>query len=263
MPNPFPGMDPYIEARGRWPDFHHEFISQCRAAINARLPSDYVATINERLQTIELAEPTHRVALPDVSVIHDPAVTSSTTGKAGAGTAVLEPYTLPQAVEWLDEPTEGFIEIYHLPEYRLVTGVEVLSPSNKFLPGRVAYLAKRRDSLHHGVNLVEIDLLLEGDRLSMLVPLPAGDFYAFVTRAESSDRCDVYPWSVRQALPTIHVPLRPADPDVLLDLAEVLARTYEVGRYDRLLRHGQPVELPLSPSDAVWVRERASTGGRA
>ena len=82
MPNPFPGMDPYIEARGRWPDFHHEFISQCRAAINARLPSDYVATINERLQTIELAEPTHRVALPDVSVIHDPAVTSSTTGKA-------------------------------------------------------------------------------------------------------------------------------------------------------------------------------------
>ena len=57
MPNPFPGMDPYIEARGRWPDFHHEFISQCRAAINARLPSDYVATINQRLPIAERDQP--------------------------------------------------------------------------------------------------------------------------------------------------------------------------------------------------------------
>src|SRR3954453_15010102 len=140
-----------------------------------------------------------------------------------------------------------------------MTGVEVLSPSNKTLPGRVPYLAKRRDLLHHGVNLVEIDLLLEGYRLSMLVPLPAGDYYAFVTRAETYDRCDVYPWSVRQALPTIRVPLRPGDTEVSLDLADVLVKTYEVGRYDRLVRHQQPVELPLSPPDAAWVTERASS----
>jgi hypothetical protein len=47
---------------------------------------------------------------------------------------------------------------------------------------------------------------------------------------------------------------------VPLDLAEVLARTYDVGRYDRLVRHAQPADLPLSPSDAAWVTQRASSG---
>lgn len=216
MPNPFPGMDPYIEARGRWPDFHHEFISQCRAAINARLPSDYVATINQRLPIAER-----------------------------------------------DQPPEAYIEVCGLPEFRLVSVIEVLSPSDKVQPGYAAYREKQKDLLHRSVNLVEIDLLLVGKRLATPVLLPPGDFYAIVTRAERNDRLEVYPLSVRQPLPKIRVPLRAKEPDLALDLAEVLARTYEAGRYDRLLRHSQPVELQLSPSDVAWVRERAATGGRA
>src|SRR5436305_4194428 len=171
MPSPFPGMDPFIEARTRWPDFHHDFITQVRAALNARLPDDYIATINERVQTIELADQRPRAGLPDVSVARDPAA-PRTAGSGETSVAILEPQTLPQSVEWLDEPTEGYIEIFHLPDYRLVTGIEVLSPSNKVNAGRVAYLAKRRDLLHHGVNLVEIDLLLAGDRIPLLAPLP-------------------------------------------------------------------------------------------
>lgn len=170
MPSPFPGMDPYIDGQNRWPDFHHEMISQCRAVLNASLPDDYVATINERVQTIELAEQQSRVALPDVSVVRDPVRNPVSTGPRApdeldeTAVATLEPHTLPQSVEWLDEPTEGYIEIFHLPEYRLVTGIEVLSPSNKINPGRVAYLSKHRDLLQQGANLVEIDLLLAGER---------------------------------------------------------------------------------------------------
>src|SRR3954452_19217696 len=99
MPSPFPGMDPYIEVRNRWPDFHHDMISHCRAALNARLPEDYVATINERVQTIELAEQP-RVALPDVSVAHQPL--PGGRRQATGAVATLEPQTLPQSVEWLD-----------------------------------------------------------------------------------------------------------------------------------------------------------------
>lgn len=254
MPSPFPGMDPYIEARGRWPDFHHDMISQCRAALNARLPSDYVATINERVQTIELAEPDPRASLPDVAVARDP---ERSGGRGGVATvAVLEPLTLPQAVTWLDEPTEGYIEIFRLPDYRLVTGIELLSPSNKVNPGRVAYLAKRLDLLHHGVNLVEIDLLSGGHRLPLLAPLPAGDYYAFVTRRESFDQCSVYAWSVRRPLPTIPVPLAPPNQDVPLDLAAVFGATYESGRYGQVLRYAKPVDLKLAEADAAWAAER-------
>src|SRR5207302_4006542 len=113
-------------------------------------------------------------------------------------------------------------------------------------PGRVAYMAKRRDLLHHGVNLVEVDLLLSGHRLPMLAPLPDGDYYAFVTRWPGNDRCDVYGWSVRQPLPTIPVPLRPPDADVPLDLAAAFRAAYDLGRYSRLLRYDEPITLPLA-----------------
>lgn len=259
--SPFPGMDPYIEARDRWPDFHHGFISECRAAINAGLPENYVATINERVQTIALADGGKRVSLPDLSVNLDPdRAPRRRESSTGGGTAVatLEPQTLPQSVQWLDEPTEGYIEIFRLPDFNLVTGVEVLSPSNKVNPGRATYLAKRLDLLHHGVNLVEVDLLRRGQRIPLLAPLPAGDYYTFVTRWESFDQCDVYAWSVRRALPTVAIPLKPADPDVKLDLAAVFATTYDVGRYRRVLRYEKPVDLSLDESDVAWAADQAS-----
>jgi hypothetical protein len=251
-------MDPYIEARDRWLSFHHDFITDCERAINSRLPEDYVATTNERVQTIGLSGRRPRAALPDVSIAHYATVPFD-RAPGGTGLATITPQAVPQSVEWLDEPTEGYIEIFHLPDYRLVTGIEVLSPSNKMNPGRSAYLTKRRDLLHHGVHLVEIDLLLEGDRLPMLAPLPAGDYYAFVTRCPRHDVCNVYAWSVRQALPTIRVPLLAPDADVELELAAVFRTTYDLGRYSRLLRYQQPVALQLSEADLAWAASQAAS----
>ncbi len=34
MKSPFPGMDPYLEDQGRWPDFHASMITYCRDAIS-------------------------------------------------------------------------------------------------------------------------------------------------------------------------------------------------------------------------------------
>lgn len=263
MPSPFPGMDPYIEARDRWPDFHHSFIHECRAAINAQLPDNYVATINERVQTIALEDGGKRASLPDVSVNLDlgrPPARGEGGGGGGGGVATLEPLTLPQSVQWLDEPTEGYIEIFHLPNHTLVTGIEVLSPSNKVNPGRATYLAKRLDLLHHGVNLVEVDLLRGGRRIPLLAPLPPGDYFAFVTRWGSFDKCDVYAWSVRRALPTIAIPLKAGDADVRLDLAAAFTATYDVGRYGRVLQYDKPADLALDEADAAWA---ASTVGQS
>jgi hypothetical protein len=135
-----------------------------------------------------------------------------------------------------------------------VTVIEILSPTNKTGLGRGQYLQKRRELLDQPVHLVEIDLLLGGRRLPMGGPLPAGDYHAFVSRAEKRESSDVYAWSVRRTLPAIPIPLTAPDQDLSMDLAAVVARAYDQGRYQRLIQYGKPLDLPLSNEDQSWLR---------
>ena len=45
MPNPFPGIDPYVEGQLTWRDFHAPFLTYLRDSINRRLPPRYSAVI--------------------------------------------------------------------------------------------------------------------------------------------------------------------------------------------------------------------------
>ena len=63
-----------------------------------------------------------------------------------------------------------FLTIQELPGRKLVTVIEVLSPTNKKTKdARAEYLEKRRDLIRSRVNLVEIDLLRAGE------PMPLRD----------------------------------------------------------------------------------------
>jgi hypothetical protein len=78
-----------------------------------------------------------------------------------------------------DEHREAFVEIYEAtPEQRLVTSIEILSPSNKRprAPGYDLYLCKRQSLLLGDANLVEIDLLRGGSRMPMLDLWPDSPF---------------------------------------------------------------------------------------
>ena len=64
--------------------------------------------------------------------------------------------------------------------------IELLSPANK-PRGRVGwreYLQKREEVLSSGTHLVELDLLRGGSRLPTVDPLPQGDYFVFVCRAQ-------------------------------------------------------------------------------
>ena len=39
MPSPFPGMDPYLEAKGLWPDFHNALATEIRNELNGCCPA--------------------------------------------------------------------------------------------------------------------------------------------------------------------------------------------------------------------------------
>ncbi|MDR3637296.1 MAG: DUF4058 family protein [Isosphaeraceae bacterium] len=255
MPSPFPGMDPYLEAQGRWPGFHNALITHCNEALNRDLPEGYVAQIDERIALVSFDEPISQ-RVPDVFIgreegaSHRPSSTPPLPGALG----LIEPITIPLAKRTV-EVRETWIEIYQLPEMELVTVVEILSPSNKSGSGRHDYLAKRDALIDQPVNLVEVDLLLSGTRAPMERPLPPGDYYVIVARAGKRPYGDVYSWTVHDPLPRLPVPLRPPDSDVWLDLAEAFAMTYDRGGYTRVMRYGMPLpaSLPIAPNDRVWA----------
>jgi hypothetical protein len=241
--------------------FHNILIAHCSELLNANLPENYAALVDERLELVDLSDDSlRRQRRPDVAVARDldsfpPSATEATTA-----VTELEPttVTLPD----YDEIPESYIEIMSLPQRELVTSIEILSPTNKSRADGGEYRAKRAALLRRGINLVEIDLLLGGDRLPARDPLPSGNFYAFVSRRERRPKAEVYPWSIRRALPKIPIPLKSPDPDVSLDLGVAFAMTYDGGRYDRSLRYDLPLPSTLSDEDRAWATARAREAAR-
>lgn len=256
MASPFPGMDPYLEDPAVWPDFHSEFISCMRKALNDRLPGNYDARINERATLIELDEPAKSI-VPDVVIVkHETREPSSGAVATIAELKLeLEPVTLPLAFP--TEAREPFIEIRYTADRSLVAVLELLSPTNKSGSGRGEYLLNRHAILSQDVHLIELDLLLGGQRLPLGKRLPLGDYFAFVAHSQRRFNCDVYAWSVRQRLPVLPIPLKAPDPDLRINLAEVFKQAYERGRYERCLRYAEPPSAPLSEADRKWATELA------
>lgn len=253
-------MDPYLEDPAFWPDFHRSFITYCRDLLLDNLPSEYEARIDEQVRLMELPEHggRERRILPDVSVLHDPAgAGAATVRRASSGSvATLAPVAIPMPV--VAEVRDAWIEILHRPERSLVTVIELLSPTNKIGQGFGDYMSKRRAVLERRAHLVVIDLLVSGERIPLLRPLPRGHYYAFVTRDDKRPMVDVYSWGLRDRLPTIPVPLRAPDPDVPLDLAALFAMTYDRGRYVRSLRYGTLPQVTLEQDDSQWAQATAS-----
>src|SRR5262249_40507381 len=122
--------------------------------------------------------------------------------------ATSEPFNVGWSLLDVDEPVQHDLGILKFPERSLVTVLELLSPTNKREPGRTDYCAKRNAYRYQGVHLVELDLLLDGQRLPMDEPLPPGDYYALISRGDDPLHSQVYPWTVRDPLPQLPIPLR-------------------------------------------------------
>ena len=241
MARSFNGIDPYLEAQGYWRDFHNRFLTYCAEFLADALPANYEARIDEQMTLLSsgFEEVSLRKAIPDVGILRSGQSESAT---ATGSVATLEPVTIELPV--LEEVREAWIEIYRHPGRELITVIELLSPSNKEQPGRELYLAKRSALLIQQVHLVELDLLLSGQRLPMRRPLPKGDYYALVSRHDHRPASHVYFWQRDDKLPKIPVPLKSPDPDVALDLAAVYKTAYDRGRYTKSIDYSQPIAEP-------------------
>lgn len=256
MSSPFPGMDPFLEDPTFWPDFHATFINYWREAIAEQLPDRYDARIGERVNLVEHPPETIRRVEPDVAVSRWGNGGGTLGSAAGGVVTTLEPVTIPLVIE---EPTrQTYIEILRRADRDLVAVLELLSPANKTPPGLGEYRAKRNAILRQNVHLLELDLLLQGERMPLRGPLPPGDYYALLARADRRPDCNVYAWTVRDGLPKIPIPLRPPDADVMVDLAEVMRTTYDRGRYAKSVDYDSPPETVRFSPHRQWILHRVA-----
>jgi hypothetical protein len=216
MPSPFPGMDPFIEDQ-RWPGFQHSLISQLCDMLVASLRPVYEI------------EPEKRIYLEHSD-------------------------DLIREVE----EREAYLVIRKTGEREIVTVIEVLSPSNKRRgsDGRREYLKKRSEVLWSSAHLVEIDLLVGGERLPTDRPLkPMTDYCAFVCRAGQRPQAEVFEWTIHDRLPRIPIPLLPGDADAILDLQAAFNSVYDRSGYDYALHYDTPLSVSLRPQDQPWIRQ--------
>lgn len=221
---------PAIEQAGLWGDFHHLFLAALRECITRLLPPRYLTTIDERVY-VAWEEPPRSPYWPDLSVT---AREGGAPYPEGVSPSVVCSLPMPDPV------VEPFLNV-HTVEGQLVTVVELLSPNNKKPghDGREAYLNKRGNVLQSTVHLVEMDLLLGGQRMPLAGEWPAGDYHILVARGDRRPAAEVYSWRAGEALPTIAFPLLEPDPDLPVDLETVFQTTWQRGAYDRLLERAR------------------------
>jgi hypothetical protein len=219
MPSPFPGMDPYLEDPQIWPTFHHDLVLSLYQILLPGLVDRYRARINQRHYVTEQALFT--------SVVRE-------------------------------QHREDFIEIRHRGDGRLITLLEVVSPTNKTsATGRQVYLDRRKAGKASGANLVEIDLVLQGQPTLEYSRegLPDWNYAVTVTRTTQAERFEIYTATLKKRLPRFRLPLAADDRDTVLDLHGAFNRCFDQGGFAEKINYQADPPTPLNDEDRLWLDE--------
>lgn len=243
MKSPFPGMDPFIEDRQIWSDFHNGLADELRADLNRKIRPNYFAALTPYItyEVVEISTSKVHGIRPDVGVLQtDKGILSV------SATATMDPPKAESSTA-LELPLEILsVEVRQVNTDRLVTAIEILSPVNKQRnhEARIDYLRKRRNLLRSQSHFIEIDLLRGGERTPLDPPVESASYYIALSRVEDRPRLPIWPIQLDERLPRIPVPLADGDPDVVVDLNEIVAAVYERGGYDARIDYAQPVPPP-------------------
>jgi hypothetical protein len=212
-------MDPYLEDEKLWPVFQHHLVMCLYQVLLPGLVDRYRARIGQRHYVTEQALFT--------SVVRE-------------------------------EHQEEFIEIRQRSDGKLVTLVDVVSPTNKLIgAGRQAYLAKRHECKGQSASLVEIDLVLQGQPTLEYSRdgLPDWDYAVTVTRASQPERYEIYSATLQKRLPRFRLPLAADDRDTVLDLQASFTRCYDQGGFAAKIDYERDPAPPLVREDVQWLNE--------
>ncbi|NEP77773.1 MAG: DUF4058 family protein [Okeania sp. SIO3C4] len=242
MPSPFPGMDPYLEGY-LWPDVHNALANKIRQKLTPQLRPRYAARLEVYVVEDSFPESEVGILYPDVEImqLRQPKITNIPPGTSGA-TALTPPLSLP-----IFQPVPvrlSNVEIRDTAQNVLVTCIEVLSPVNKREPGLTNYRQKRKGLYEAGVHLVEIDFLPRGTRPFAHAQMPDVAYGVALTRSHAKF-IDIWPLTLQDLLPTIPIPLRSPDSDVVLNLSAALNEVCDEAAYDLSINYSEAQPPPI------------------
>jgi hypothetical protein len=210
-------MDPYLEDESIWPQFQHQLVLSLYQILLPGLVDRYRARIAQRHYVTEQALFT--------SIIRE-------------------------------EHHEDYVEVRQRLDGKLVTLLDLASPCNRTTEaGRLAYLATRKEGRTVGANLVEIDLVLQGQPLLdySRENLPDWDYAVSVTRGTQPERYEIYTATLQKRLPRFRLPLAADDRDTVIDLHTAFSRCYDQGGFAARLDYQKDPATSLGDDDRRWL----------
>jgi hypothetical protein len=212
-------MDPYLEEEAHWPAFQHQLLLCLYQVLLPGLVDRYRARVVQRHYVVEQALFTSLIR---------------------------------------EEHHEDYLEVRQRQDGRLITLLDVASPTNKTTSsGRAAYLEKRREARAAGASLVELDLVLQGSPTLDYVRdgLPDWDYAVTVTRASKPEQYEIYTATLQKRLPRFRLPLAPDDRDTVLDLHTAFARAYDQGNFAAKIDYKRDPQTRVDDDDRRWLND--------
>lgn len=274
MPSPFPGFDPYIESQINWLDFHGDMIVELKRSLLRALPSGFVA---ETDVYVSILLPDSRKSGGSRTAAREGDVTVFTTLPSNEGrssASVLErPAILPGIITQpeliaINRARQRYLRVVDMrgekPE--VVAIIELLSPTNKEGAGFSAYERKQAQLLDSNVHVMEIDLLRSGEH-TVFVPKEElaeyGTWEYLVTLRDITvpDAFAFWRIGLRDALPTILLPLTPDVAPVRFDLQASFEQCYDASLYGQRIDYRREPEPPVHSGDAKWLDDLLHAAG--
>lgn len=251
MPNPFPGMNPYLEHPEIWPGVHHWLIIELARSLSHQLRPKYRVAVEVRVYET-VGQQSLVVGIPDLTVKSS----QRTTKQPITNVAVAQPQTKFQTVEVPMPETlkQGYLEVREVATSELVTAIEILSPINKRSgKGRSKYENRRNRILGSSTNLVEIDLLRRGQPMLVYHSRTSSHYRILVSRGDCRPQADLYTFNLQDTIPLFALPLKSEDNQPLVDLQLLLNNVYDQASYDLAIDYNQEPVPSLLEEDKVWL----------
>jgi hypothetical protein len=251
-------MNPYLENPDLWSEVHHRLITAMAIAISPPLRPQYRVAIEKRTYRIN-TEDSLLIRIPDVDIL-SAKQQDKKSDLLGGNTAIIslpietENKSFTVTVPLPLEIKEGYLEIREVSTGKVVTVIELLSPTNKLTKsGRKAYMKKREIILGSDTNLVEIDLIRDGEKMPIINNIPNTDYRILILRSCFLPSAQLFAFTVRDVIPDVPIPLQPNEQEIKVNLQDLLLEIYEQAGFDLTLDyHNTPVP-DLLPKDREWM----------
>ncbi len=257
MTSLFPGMNPYLENPDLWSEVHHRLITAIADEITSHLSQQYRVAIEKRTYRMN-TEDSILIGIPDLAILSTK-IDDKKSDLASRQTGIM---TLPETrnksvtvtLPFPLEIKEGYLEIREIATGKVVTIIEILSPTNKLTKeGRKAYLKKREQILGSDTNLVEIDLIRAGEKMPMISKIGETDYRLLIVRSHRLPSAQLFAFSVRETIPDITIPLQPNEEEIELNLQDLLLEISERARFDLTLNYDLDPVPNLLIQDREWL----------